>query len=144
MRETHKGSCLCGRVHFEARGELRGVVYCHCSQCRKQSGHFYAATNVENDAISISGEENVSWYEASAFARRGFCRNCGSALFWKHRDLDHISVMAGAFEEPTSLRGACHIFVADKGDYYAIEDHLPQYEKSGGGVVVAVNETPGD
>ncbi|MEK1890193.1 MAG: GFA family protein [Phyllobacterium sp.] len=144
MAEMHSGSCLCGRVRFEARGELRGVVYCHCSQCRKQSGHFYAATNVQDDAISISGEENVTWYEASDFARRGFCKSCGSVLFWKHRDLDHISVMAGAFDQPSSLKGECHIFVADKGDYYAIDDELPKYEKSGGSVVVAGNGPPRD
>jgi hypothetical protein len=137
MVELHRGSCLCGKVRFETRGQLRGVVYCHCSQCRKQSGHFYAATNVQDDSISVSGQENISWYRASDFARRGFCNNCGSVLFWKHNELDYISVMAGAFDAPSGLRGESHIFVGDKGDYYEINDHLPQYEKSGGGVVVA-------
>lgn len=137
MSELHRGSCLCGKVRFETRGQLRGVVYCHCSQCRKQSGHFYAATNVEDDSISISGEENINWYRASDFAKRGFCKNCGSVLFWKHDELDHISVMAGAFDDQSGLRGESHIFVGDKGDYYEINDRLPQYEKSGGGVVVA-------
>ncbi|MET3647189.1 GFA family protein [Phyllobacterium ifriqiyense] len=137
MTELHKGSCLCGKVHFETRGPLRGIVYCHCSQCRKQSGHHYAATNVQDDCINISGKENISWYAASEFARRGFCKHCGSVLFWKHNELDYISVMAGAFDSPTSLEGEVHIFVADKGDYYEIADGLPQYEKSSSGVVVA-------
>ncbi|MBZ9653334.1 GFA family protein [Phyllobacterium lublinensis] len=137
MSELHRGSCLCGKVRFETRGELRGVVYCHCSQCRKQTGHVVAATNVSDDRIHISGEDELNWYEASDFARRGFCKTCGSVLFWKHNTRDYISVMAGAFDLPTGLRGQSHIFVADKGDYYAIDDGLPQYEKSGGGVVVA-------
>jgi hypothetical protein len=135
--ELRRGSCLCGKVHFETRGNLRGVVYCHCSQCSKQTGHFLAATNVQDDSISVSGEENIGWYEASHFAKRGFCKNCGSVLFWKHNELDYISVMAGAFDYPSGLRAESHIFVADKGDYYEIGDDLPQYEKSGGGVVVA-------
>jgi hypothetical protein len=135
--ELHRGSCLCGKVHFETRGNLRGVVYCHCSQCRKQTGHYYAATNVQADAIDVFGEEHVTWYQASDFASRGFCKNCGSALFWKHKDVDHISVMAGAFDQPSALHGESHIFVADKGDYYEIHDDLPKYAKSGGGVVVA-------
>ncbi|WP_114428804.1 GFA family protein [Phyllobacterium bourgognense] len=139
MTQLHRGSCLCGRVHFETRGKLRGIVYCHCSQCRKQSGHFYAATNVQDDSIDISGEENISWYEASEFARRGFCKNCGSVLFWKHKDLDYISVMAGSFDQPSGLQGESHIFVEDKGDYYRIDDDLPKYAKSGGGVVVAAD-----
>ena len=139
MTQLHEGSCLCGKVHFETQGPLRGVVYCHCSQCRKQTGHHYAATNVQDDCITISGEENISWYEASDFAKRGFCKICGSALFWKRDLSDEISVMAGAFDTPTGLQAESHIFVADKGDYYEIADDLPKYETSGSGILVAGN-----
>jgi hypothetical protein len=130
MKEVHSGSCLCGAVRFSARGALRGVVYCHCSQCRKQSGHYYASTNLAEANIDIRGLDNVTWYAASDLARRGFCRTCGSLLFWKHNQLDEISVMAGAFEQPSGLQGECHIFVAGKGDYYSIDDGLPQFERS--------------
>src|SRR6185312_8707468 len=113
-----------------AEGALRGVVYCHCTQCRKQSGHFFAATNVSDADLEISGSENITWYRSSKVARRGFCRLCGSILFWKHDELDTTSVMAGAFDTPSGLVGESHIFVADKGDYYAIDDGLPQFLKS--------------
>lgn len=131
------GGCLCGGVRFRTRGPLRGVVYCHCSQCRRQTGHFYAATNVEQAALSVEGMERVTWFHASDFAARGFCSTCGSALFWKRDGADDISVMAGAFDKPSGLAGKCHIFVADKGDYYEIADGLPRYERSGGSVKVA-------
>jgi hypothetical protein len=137
VSDSHRGSCLCGAVRFKTHGALRGVVYCHCSQCRKQSGHFYAATNVANTDIVIEGTESITWFEASAFARRGFCKTCGSVLFWKPRDQDYISVMAGTFDRPTSLEGECHIFVGDKGDYYSIDDGLPQFEKSTPSIPVA-------
>ena len=52
MTSSHKGSCLCGAVRFTASGPLRGVLYCHCSQCRKQTGHYYAATNVADDDLT--------------------------------------------------------------------------------------------
>ena len=136
MSETNKGSCLCGAVSFTTTGRLRGVVYCHCSQCRKQSGHFYAATNVPDENLKVEGRDQITWYAASQSARRGFCRTCGSALFWKHKDLDYTSVLAGAFEKPTGLDSESHIFVADKGDYYEIADGLPQYEKSSPSVKV--------
>ncbi|YBV97726.1 GFA family protein [Phyllobacteriaceae bacterium JZ32] len=125
--DHHTGSCLCGAVRFETRGSLRGIIYCHCTQCRKQSGHHYAATNVADDAIFIEGAENITWYRSSEKARRGFCRTCGSVLFWKQDDLDYISIMAGAFDQPTGLHGEKHIYTADKGDYYSIDDELPQY-----------------
>lgn len=130
MSENHTGSCLCGAVRFRTSGRLRGVVYCHCSQCRRQTGHFYAATDVADADIAIEGGDEITWYAASDFARRGFCRNCGSALFWKRNGSAVISVMAGAFDQPSALRGQCHIFVADKGDYYEIADDLPQYPVS--------------
>lgn len=130
MTASRRGSCLCGAVRFVVSGPLRGVVYCHCSQCRKQSGHYYAATNVAVADLKTEGGENITWFAASDFAKRGFCSICGSALFWKHNEADEISVMAGAFEQPTGLKGEAHIFVVDKGDYYDITDGLPQFERS--------------
>jgi hypothetical protein len=137
MTELHKGSCLCGEVRFEASGPLRGVLYCHCSQCRKQTGHYYAATNVADGDLVVQGSEKITWYRASPYAKRGFCSVCGSALFWKHNEAAEISVMAGAFEQPSGLKSEAHIFVVDKGDYYDINDGLPQYERSTPDVKVA-------
>jgi hypothetical protein len=137
MTDIHTGSCLCGAVHFKTTGRLRGVVYCHCSQCRKQTGHYYAATNVPDANLAIDGAENITWYRSSDFAERGFCRTCGSALFWKPRDHDYTSVLAGLFDEPTGLTEDCHIFLADKGDYYSLDDGLPKFEKSTPTVKVA-------
>jgi hypothetical protein len=123
-----KGSCLCGAVRFEVDGELAPPDACHCSQCRRQSGHYFASTNVRRDAIRIEGEENVSWYCSSEKVRRGFCATCGSVLFWDPLGHDVIAVAMGAFDKPTGTRLAIHIFVADKGDYYDIADGLPQNE----------------
>ena len=130
--DVKTGGCLCGRVRFEARGPLRGVVYCHCSQCRRQTGHHYAATDVADDSLTVEGSEHLTWYAASDFARRGFCRHCGSALFWKNDSLAQTSIMAGSFDQPSGLTATSHIFVADKGDYYEIGDGLPQHPGTSG------------
>lgn len=130
MGNVKKGSCLCGTVGFEVSGELRGVVYCHCSQCRKQSGFVFAATDVDEKYLKVSGEENISWFQASDEAKRGFCKTCGSALFWKSLGSDKISIMAGAFDQPSGLSQDSHIFVSDKGDFYEIHDDLPQFAHS--------------
>ncbi|WP_048648744.1 GFA family protein [Nitratireductor soli] len=140
MTNHHDGSCLCGAVRFHTSGDLRGVVYCHCSQCRKQTGLYYAATDVSDADLRVEGGENLTWYAASDFARRGFCRVCGSALFWKRNGADKVSIMAGAFEAPSGLVADSHIFVADKGDFYTIDDGLPQYARSSAAVAVAGND----
>jgi hypothetical protein len=141
MSDTKTGHCLCGAVRFRTRGELREVVACHCSQCRRQTGHFLASTNVANDRLEVEGEESLRWYRASDFARRGFCSNCGSILFWKADSQDHTSILAGAFDEPTGLKLEFHIYCADKGDYYEITDGLPQFAQESPSIVTATSPT---
>jgi hypothetical protein len=121
-----KGSCLCGAVRFEVEGELAEPDACHCSQCRRWSGHFWASTNVPREAFTLHGEDKVAWYRSSERIRRGFCASCGSVLFWGPPDWDKIAIAMGAFDLPTGTRLEKHIFVASKGDYYDIADGVPQ------------------
>lgn len=118
-----RGSCLCGLVRYRVDGPLRPVVACHCTQCRKTSGHHVAATSAPREAVKVEGE--VTWYASSATARRGFCGTCGSQLFWDGPGRN-LSIFAGTLEAPTGLVLAGHIFCASKGDYYTIADDLPQ------------------
>ena len=119
-----KGSCLCGAVRFEATAEPAGYAACHCSQCRKQSGHVWSSAHVADAALRIEGK--VRWYQSSEKARRGFCPICGSFLFWKHADDVHTSFSLGSVDGPTGVKLQKHIFTADKGDYYDIADDVPQ------------------
>lgn len=122
------GSCLCGGVRFQISGDLRPVIYCHCSQCRKMSGHYVAATSCDTDKLSLLSDATLTWYRTSATAQRGFCAVCGGNLFWKPDSGDHVGIFAGALDAPTGLTAVKHIFVADKADYYEIADGLPQHE----------------
>ncbi len=122
----HKGSCLCGAVTFEIEGDLAAPDACHCSKCRKQTGHYLASTDVPKDRLTIRGGENVGWYQSSEKVRRGFCKTCGSSLFWDPPHRDWIGVAMGAFDTPTQTHLKMHIFVAEKGDYYDIADGLQQ------------------
>ncbi len=120
----HSGHCLCGAVTFRAEAAPEGASACHCSQCRRQSGHVWASSHVANDALHIDGP--VKWFASSQNGRRGFCPECGSFLFWRDVTEDNTSFALGALVAPTGLRLGKHIFVADKGDYYDITDDLPQ------------------
>ena len=124
--DVHVGGCLCGAVTYRVSGPMRPVVACHCSQCRKSSGHHVAASSARREDIEITGE--ITWFQSSETARRGFCGTCGSNLFWDGAGT-HLSIMAGSLERPTGLRLAGHIYCADKGDYYEIGDRLPCAER---------------
>ncbi len=137
MSDQHEGSCLCGAVRFRTKGALREIVACHCGQCRKQTGLYYAATNVRKTALEIEGADAITWYKASSFARRGFCGTCGSALFWEAEEGDFISILAGAFDTPLDVRIERHIFCADKAAFYEINGDVPQYAQGSPGLAVA-------
>ena len=127
-----RGSCLCGAVSFEVEGTLdHSPEACHCSQCRKQTSHVFVGVNVRRTALTVQGGDRVTWYRSSEKVRRGFCAVCGSALFWDPsiEGYDFIGIAMGAFEPPTGVRLAKHIFGGDKGDYYEIEDGLPQSQR---------------
>lgn len=125
----HKGSCLCGAIHFEVRGDLPAPTACHCSRCRKHTGHYKAGTDVPRSAVTIRGADKLTWFQSSDKVRRGFCSICGSSLFFDPLYRDWIGIMMGAFDTPTNTKLSMHIFVADKGDYYDIADGLPQNQQ---------------
>lgn len=125
----HRGSCLCGAVKFEVEGDLPGPDGCHCTKCRKHSGHYFVSTDVPRSALTVHGESNVSWFQSSEKARRGFCAICGSSLFWDPIGRDWTGIAMGAFDKPTNTRLAVHIYTADKGDYYDIADGVKQFEQ---------------
>jgi hypothetical protein len=127
MNETkHSGGCLCGGVRYEIRGELRGVIACHCSQCRRTSGHHAAMTSAPNERLSLTAAASLVWYPSSASAERGFCGVCGSNLFWRPRAENRTSIAAGTLDTPTGISIERHIFVGEKSDYYEIADALPK------------------
>lgn len=124
---VHHGGCLCGAVKLEIRGRIPRPDACHCTMCRRFSGHYWAAADVPRSALTVEGEEHVTWFRSSEKVRRGFCSTCGSSLFFDPPpSRDWIGVSMGALESPTHTRLAIHIFVDDKGDYYDIADGLPQ------------------
>jgi hypothetical protein len=123
-----RGSCQCGAVSFTLDQTPTDPTACHCVQCRKQSGHYFVSANVPKRAVTVVGEQNITWYQSSEKVRRGFCCKCGSWLFWEPVFRDWTSVALGSLDGPSGLKLQRHIFVAEKGDYYAIADGLPQNE----------------
>ena len=118
----HTGSCLCGSVAFTVTGPLRHVIACHCIQCRKTTGHYWAATSAPRANITMTRDDSLTWFDSSDFARRGFCAKCGASLFYERPASGNIAIGAGCLDAPTGLKELQHIFVADKGDYYDLPD----------------------
>ena len=124
---THSGRCLCSSVTFRIDGALEDVTACHCSQCRRTSGHHAAMAAAPNGAITLETAGDLRWFKSSDFAERGFCGVCGSNLFWRELGGNRTSITAGSLDLPTGLKITKHIFVADQGDYYTLQAGAPQF-----------------
>ncbi len=127
------GGCLCGSVRYEIVGELMPVINCHCSKCRRFHGHIgaYSATLREHLVLVESSE--LKWYRSvqdeTPDVFRGFCKKCGSSLFWNPRSKPIISVAAGSIDLPTGLDTERHVWLSQKTDYYTITDGLPCHDE---------------
>jgi hypothetical protein len=112
---------------YRVDGPLRDVIACHCTQCRRSSGHYSAYTSTDAAHLTLSVDRGLRWYRSSAEAERGFCGLCGSNLFWRLvANPQQISIAAGTLDGATGLRVDRHIFVADAGDYYTVPSDAEQ------------------
>jgi len=121
------GRCACGAVSYEAQGPFRTVSFCHCETCRRQSSNYVSATAVASENLTVTGADNLGEWQATPHAVRRFCKTCASLLFWQGTGTDSVSIMTGSMDLPTGMEAGCHIYVAEKGDYYEICDGLPQF-----------------
>ena len=109
------------------------VVASHCRQCNQMSSHTLAATSVAQSGRSWTRDGTLTWYQSSEFAERGFCGTCGCNISWRLSDArtrEKVALMAGSFDDQSSLQLERHIFVSHKPDYYEIGDDLPRFKDS--------------
>ena len=124
---TLSGKCLCESITYEIVGEARAVVNCHCSRCRRHTGHFMAATATETENLEISGD-TLRWYDATEEVQYGFCGDCGSTLFWRtERRPGLISIAAGTLTPPTGLRTVAAIYTDYASDYHTFDESIPSH-----------------
>lgn len=70
------------------------------------------------EAVAFEGEDHIVRYKSSDWAERGFCRHCGSHLFYRLIPAGHYAIPAGALDRQDDLRLTSQIFIDDKPGYY--------------------------
>ncbi|MBL4870969.1 MAG: GFA family protein [Robiginitomaculum sp.] len=122
----YKGQCLCGGVKFETPAPSH-IDACHCKMCQIWTGSLFIGADFR-DGITITRDEGLVWYESSDWAKRGFCKTCGSSLFYRLKDNDKFwAVSAGCLDLPKGAKLSKEIFIDEKPDYYALSgEHLRQ------------------
>ncbi|MDY0241997.1 MAG: GFA family protein [Rhodospirillaceae bacterium] len=114
------GSCLCKAVSFTSAATSRDLGACHCGMCRRWSGG--PLLSLEATPV-FTGEEHITLYASSDWAERGFCRHCGSHLFYRTKDRTHYYMPVGLFDAVEGITFTHQIFIDRKPDYYSFADH---------------------
>jgi hypothetical protein len=128
----HHGTCLCGKVTFEIKGDFEHFYLCHCSHCRKDTGSAHASNLFSQSAklIWLSGEENIRTYTLPGTRHtKSFCINCGSALPQIQMNGHLLVVPAGCLDGSLAIQPDAHIFMASKAEWDNTSDQLPQFEQ---------------
>ena len=121
------GSCLCGKVAFVLSEMSNGVGLCHCGMCRKANGG--TALAAVRGRVEFKADcPELAWYRSSPWGERGFCRACGSTLFWRAAGSKLWNVSAGALSDhdQDALEITEHIYIDDKPSFYDFADERPR------------------
>lgn len=119
------GQCLCGAVHLKARLEKLEVDACHCDMCRRWSGGPMLAVSA-GDSVSLEGEDHVSVYGSSDWAERGFCKRCGTHLFYRLKGEPHYALPVGLLDDGPDWDFKAEIYIDEKPDFYAFANETRQ------------------
>lgn len=119
--ERSKGRCLCGAVSFTVGTMSKNVEACHCGMCRRWGGGPFMAVNGGQD-ISFDGEENITVYDSSDWAERGFCSKCGSHLFYRLKGINEYQIPVGLLEVQDDFKFELQVFIDKKPSFYSFEN----------------------
>jgi len=121
------GGCLCGAVRFEVTPPTKWCAHCHCSLCRRAHGAaFVTWFGVDRTAFElVAGADALSWYQSTPEARRGFCSQCGSTIFFEsERWADEVHIALAHMEGPIDRSPQAHVFYDTHVDWVELGDEL--------------------
>ena len=130
--KRYQGSCLCGGIRYEVSGEIKSILNCHCSDCRKAHGAAFRTRGAVEacDFQFVAGEELLTRYEHKPGEFRSFCRVCGSgiATFFSDPSIP-IGLVIASLDTKIEHGPTRHVFTSDKAEWHRITDSLPQFSR---------------
>ena len=124
-----KGQCLCGAVKFTAKDISNNVDACHCGMCRKWGGGPLMVISCGTE-VAFEGEENITVYNSSDWAERGFCKKCGSHLFYRLKEINEYQILAGLFDNQESFNFNLQVYIDRKPSFYSFANKTNEMTES--------------
>lgn len=127
----HSGSCLCGTVRFQIKGDFDSFYLCHCKHCQKDTGSAHAANLFSQSAILRwqSGEDTVCSFTLPGTRHsKSFCKLCGSALPSVQMAGSLLVVPAGCLDSKLTIQPTAHIFTSSRATWETSLGKTPSFE----------------
>jgi hypothetical protein len=99
---AYVGGCQCGRVRYRAEGPRDRSSICFCRMCQRASGGPFTAW-VRFPADRVSWTTPPDTFASSNKAERGFCRDCGTPLTYRHVGGPNISLSLYSLDDPSAV-----------------------------------------
>ena len=128
------GGCLCGAIRYESMGDPVVALNCHCRDCQKASGGACTASLfVPLASLTVTGP--VKYYEKPGDSghaiARGFCPECGSALFGKPSIMASlVSIRPGSLDQPELFQPVFDMYSASAQPWDHMDPALPKFAKA--------------
>lgn len=113
-----KGSCLCGSIQLVAKAMDPKVGTCHCKTCRQWTGGPLFAADCGTN-VTFSGQENITVFNSSEWAERGFCQTCGTHLFYRLKESQQYFIPVGLFADSEAFIFDHQVFIEEKPGFYS-------------------------
>lgn len=136
MPDTNlSGSCLCGSVRYEIKGDTKRFYHCHCQRCRKTTGTGHASN------ILVTPESSLTWTAGESLLKRYkvpeaerfyncFCSNCGSPMPRVVPQLNGTVIPAGTLNGEPPIRPQARIFWGSRVEWSCSDDGLPVFDET--------------
>ncbi|SPL71797.1 GFA family protein [Acinetobacter stercoris] len=119
-----KGHCLCGKTQFTVEMLNYDVHVCHCSMCRRQSSGIMMTIDIVPNSLAFQNDSTLSIYDSSEWGERGFCKKCGTSLFWRMKNNEYCNVNVFALDVAIEdLYLDSEIYIDHKPEFYAFKNH---------------------
>mmetsp|Transcript_114459 Transcript_114459/g.171154 ORF Transcript_114459/g.171154 Transcript_114459/m.171154 type:complete len:128 (-) Transcript_114459:166-549(-) len=118
-------TCLCGTFEGKVTDAPALAVWCHCEQCRQQTGAAMQLGIFPNFEV-VKGEDSLIKYESTKGVFRNSCGKCGAFCFKVLGDGSKVAPLGALSGDP--VKPTMHIFVADKGNQDIMFADLPQHD----------------
>lgn len=118
------GQCLCGAVRFTVDSVDPEFYACHCNMCLRWCGGPFLS--VASTGMKFEDTEHLAVFDSSEWAERGFCRVCGTSIFYHVKELDEYDINTGTFGDASSFKMIGEIFVDQKPATYEFAGDHPR------------------